>query len=205
MEKKASGARCFSWSTRSASATTYPSSVRPAAPLPPPKPRPLPILKTYTRQGVRSKDQYAPGDYTPPTCSFTNTLLTLTVTSARHQYDRLALFYLGDTELWRTSTAEPTQCGISWTRRKDAPPFLSLWRRQQKVIFDLGNLVDERYTAAFNATLTATFFTPAGSTGKKQKGGGRDPRMSSSRSQRGGAQRTRQAHGTSPTTKPCHS
>ena len=35
----------------------------------------------------------------------------------------------------------------------------SLWRREQKIIFDLGNLVDSTYTGLFNTTLTATFFT----------------------------------------------
>ncbi|MCJ1363287.1 hypothetical protein MMC16_002394 [Acarospora aff. strigata] len=34
-----------------------------------------------------------------------------------------------------------------------------LWKTPQKIIFDLGNLIDNTYTAAFNTTLTATFFT----------------------------------------------
>lgn len=104
----------------------------------------------------------ATGTYTPPDCPFTNVLLTLTVVSAGHQFDRLALMYLGDTELWRTSTAEPTEAGIIWTHRKDATPFVSLWREPQKIIFDLGNVIDETYTGAFNTTLTATFFTAEG-------------------------------------------
>ena len=66
--------------------------------------------------------------------------------------------YLGDTEIWRTSTAEPTEGGIIWTYRKDVTPFLSLWQDPQKIIFDLGNIIDETYTGAFNTTLTATFF-----------------------------------------------
>lgn len=66
--------------------------------------------------------------------------------------------YLGDTEIWRTSTAEPTEAGIIWTYRKDVTPFMSLWREPQKIIFDLGNIIDETYTGAFNTTLTATFF-----------------------------------------------
>ena len=34
-----------------------------------------------------------------------------------------------------------------------------LWKKEQKIIFDLGNLVNEIYTGTFNTTLTATFFT----------------------------------------------
>ena len=37
--------------------------------------------------------------------------------------------------------------------------YLSLFKKDQKLIFDLGNLIDDVYTGAFNVTLTATFFT----------------------------------------------
>jgi len=53
------------------------------------------------------------GSYTPPTnCSFNRVVLNLTVTVAGVQFDRLGEMYLGDTEIWRTSTAEPTLNGI---------------------------------------------------------------------------------------------
>ncbi|KAI4139098.1 MAG: hypothetical protein L6R39_006468, partial [Caloplaca ligustica] len=35
----------------------------------------------------------------------------------------------------------------------------ALWRTNQKIIFDLGNLIDSTYTGSFNTTLTATFST----------------------------------------------
>ncbi|KFY10930.1 hypothetical protein V492_04748 [Pseudogymnoascus sp. VKM F-4246] len=65
--------------------------------------------------------------------------------------------YLNDTEVWRTSTAEPTEGGIRWTYIKDMTPYLSMWKQPQKVIFDLGNLLDDKYTGAFNTTLTLNF------------------------------------------------
>ena len=37
--------------------------------------------------------------------------------------------------------------------------YLALFKESQKLIFDLGNLVDATYTAPYYATLTATFFT----------------------------------------------
>lgn len=67
--------------------------------------------------------------------------------------------YLNDTEVWRTSTAEPTaHPGIRWTYLKDMTEYLSLWKSQEKIIFDLGNLITDVYTGSFNTTLTATFF-----------------------------------------------
>jgi Peptide N-acetyl-beta-D-glucosaminyl asparaginase amidase A len=98
------------------------------------------------------------GSYIPPTAPFNTVTMTLTVTSRGRQFDRLALMFLGDVEVFRTSTAEPTANGIIWTYRKDMTAYLSLWRKPQKVIFDLGNLVNDVYTGTFNATLTASFF-----------------------------------------------
>lgn len=85
--------------------------------------------------------------------------MNFTVVSSGRQFDRLALMYFGDTEVWRTSTAEPTQPpGIRWTFMKDMTEYLYFWKSPQKLIFDLGNLVNDKYTGSFNATLTATFF-----------------------------------------------
>lgn len=85
--------------------------------------------------------------------------MNLTVTSKGRQFDRLGLMYLGDIEVFRTSTAEPTANGIAWTYIKEMDQYSVLWKTEQKIIFDLGNLVNEIYTGTFNTTLTATFFT----------------------------------------------
>ena len=85
--------------------------------------------------------------------------MNFTVTSRGRQFDRLALMYLSDTEVWRTSTSEPTAAGIVWTYMKDMTPYMSLWKQPQKLIFDLANTVDDTYTGPFNTTLSATFYT----------------------------------------------
>jgi hypothetical protein len=85
--------------------------------------------------------------------------MNFTVTSQGRQYDRLALMYLGDTEVFRTCTAEPTVNGIIWTYVKDMSHLFALWKQPQKVIFDLGNIVTSVYTGHYNTTLTITFFT----------------------------------------------
>ncbi|RHZ68848.1 hypothetical protein CDV55_105760 [Aspergillus turcosus] len=65
--------------------------------------------------------------------------------------------YLGDAEVFRTSTAEPTTNGIVWTYIKEMSQYNALWKERQKLIFDLGNLISDVYTGSFNATLTAVF------------------------------------------------
>ncbi|EHK96353.1 putative Peptide-N4-(N-acetyl-beta-glucosaminyl)asparagine amidase A [Glarea lozoyensis 74030] len=99
------------------------------------------------------------GNYTPPKCKFNRVAMNFTVTSRGRQYDRLAIMYFNDTEVWRTSTAEPTTNGIRWEYIKDMTEYLYFWNSPQTLIFDLGNLVNDVYTGSFNTTLTATFFT----------------------------------------------
>lgn len=65
--------------------------------------------------------------------------------------------FLGDVEVFRTSTAEPTSNGIVWTYIKEMSQYIALWKKPQKLIFDLGNLIDDTYTGPFNVTLTASF------------------------------------------------
>ncbi|OKL64331.1 hypothetical protein UA08_00027 [Talaromyces atroroseus] len=97
------------------------------------------------------------GNYTPPDCDFDTVRINFTVTSRGRQYDRLALMYLNSTEVFRTSTAEPTTDGIVWTYIKEMSQYRSLWKSPQKIIFDLGNLIDSTYTGTFNTALTASF------------------------------------------------
>jgi hypothetical protein len=67
--------------------------------------------------------------------------------------------YFDDVEIFRTSTAEPTTNGIIWSYTKDMSAYLNLFKKPHKIIFDLGNLVDDTYTGSWNTTLVATFFT----------------------------------------------
>ncbi|KAJ5709896.1 hypothetical protein N7493_009488 [Penicillium malachiteum] len=81
----------------------------------------------------------------------------MTVTSQGTQYDRLGLMYLGDAEVFRTSTAEPTSTGIVWTYIKEMSQYNALWQEPQKLIFELGNIITDVYTGPYNVTLTAHF------------------------------------------------
>ena len=85
--------------------------------------------------------------------------MNFTVTSQGRQFDRLGVMFLGDVEVFRTSTAEPTAAGIIWTYIKEMEQYNALWVKDQKIIFDLGNIVDSTYTGPYYTTLTATFFT----------------------------------------------
>lgn len=119
------------------------------------------------------------GQYAPPPCTFNRVSWNLTIVSAGKQFDRLGIVYLGDIEVFRMSTAEPTTDGIEWSYLKvrsqatrlrhtassytasfqDMTSYLPLFKNDQKLIFDLGNLINNVYTAAFNVTLTASYFT----------------------------------------------
>ncbi|KAK9447463.1 peptide N-acetyl-beta-D-glucosaminyl asparaginase amidase A-domain-containing protein [Limtongia smithiae] len=98
------------------------------------------------------------GPYEPPAVDFTHVYVSLSTTSAGRQFDRLALLFLGDSEIWRTSTAEPTQNGIHFQYTKDVSRFRALLLQSQTLVFELGNLVDDTYTGLFDMVLTAQFY-----------------------------------------------
>ncbi|KAL9099741.1 MAG: hypothetical protein Q9163_004807 [Psora crenata] len=99
------------------------------------------------------------GTYTPPPCTFNRVSMNFTVATQGRQFDRLGIMYLGDIEVFRTSTAEPTPNGIVWTYVKEMEQFNALWKTDQKIIFDLPNIVNDIYTGPLSTTVTATFFT----------------------------------------------
>ncbi len=72
--------------------------------------------------------------------------MNFTVSSKGRQFDRLGIMYLGDVEVFRTSTAEPTAAGLIWTYVKEMTQYNDLWTKENKIIFDLGNIVDSTYT-----------------------------------------------------------
>ncbi|KAI5478589.1 hypothetical protein MNV49_004848 [Pseudohyphozyma bogoriensis] len=104
-------------------------------------------------------------DYSPPLeCgepgSWAAVVLNLTVTVNGTQFDRLGSISLDHVEIWRTSTAEPTKTGIIWTAFKDVTRFMSLLAKNGTLMFDEGNIINDRYTGIFDTTLSATFYAP---------------------------------------------
>ena len=96
--------------------------------------------------------------FTPPDCHFNRVVIHFNGTSKGKQFDRLGIMYLGSTEVWRTSTAEPTSDGIKFSYDKDLTAYLSLWKETQTFIFDLPNVVDKTYTGKYHTSLTAHFW-----------------------------------------------
>ncbi|KAF1928702.1 uncharacterized protein M421DRAFT_100978 [Didymella exigua CBS 183.55] len=86
------------------------------------------------------------GEHYPPDCEYNCVVFNVTVTLAGRQFNQLALMLFDDVGIFRTWTAAPTQDSI-------------VWRYPRKIIFDLGNLVDDTYTGAWHTTLTAAYFT----------------------------------------------
>ncbi|CAK7271194.1 hypothetical protein SEPCBS119000_004476 [Sporothrix epigloea] len=99
------------------------------------------------------------GSYTPPSTPFNRVVMNFTVVSEGRQYDRLAVMYLNETEVWRTSTAEPSQPpGIRWEYLKDMTAYLALWREPQTVVFDLGNSLSSTRNGSYVTTMSLTFW-----------------------------------------------
>ncbi|MFF1643929.1 peptide-N4-asparagine amidase [Streptomyces sp. NPDC058240] len=74
------------------------------------------------------------------------------------QYDRLAAVFIGGAEVFRTSTAEPDEDGISWHVAKDITDFAPLLKDPQKLQVELGNVVNETYTGVYRIKLKITYY-----------------------------------------------
>lgn len=99
--------------------------------------------------------------YTPPAdLSATQVRIKLEVSSSGIQYDRLARLYIGGSEIWRTSTAEPTGGPMSYSHTKDVTKYLALFKSPQDIVFDMGNTVNEEITGAYWTRLTIEFYNP---------------------------------------------
>ena len=66
--------------------------------------------------------------------------------------------WIGNTEVWRTCTAEPVWSGIHYTFSKDISAFKPLIRSSQPLAVDIGNYVVGPYNGSFNATLSVNFY-----------------------------------------------
>lgn len=99
------------------------------------------------------------GDYVPE-CpdSWSVATLHLRIVSRGRQFDRLGHVYLGDSEVWRTSTFEPTPDGTFSEYEKDITLFRQLLLQKQRIIVDIPNVVDDVYTGVFAARLEARFY-----------------------------------------------
>lgn len=65
------------------------------------------------------------GKYIPPACDFNRVTWNMTINVAGRQFDRLGTVFLGDVEVWRPTTAEPTKEGIYYTYLKVACPLIT--------------------------------------------------------------------------------
>ncbi|KAF8559579.1 hypothetical protein OG21DRAFT_1402188 [Imleria badia] len=102
--------------------------------------------------------------YSPPTdCgepgSWAAVTLNFTVTSNGTQYDRLGVFTFQNTEIWRTSTPEPTLDGIIWTYIKDVTRYIPLFAKPGTFILELDNILQARRNGQYATTLYVTFYS----------------------------------------------
>ncbi|XP_037469809.1 peptide-N4-(N-acetyl-beta-glucosaminyl)asparagine amidase A-like [Triticum dicoccoides] len=143
--------------------------VDPTYPLPGPPPAAptctVPVLSysfANTYGAPPAKAAYAP----PPGCPapWSQVVLSFSAACAGDQYDRVAAVWLDGSELLRTTTAEPTPEGVSWTVRKEVTRYSALLRSPPDGVLSvmLENLVNDQYTGVYNVTISLEFHgTPA--------------------------------------------
>ncbi|CAN3376301.1 hypothetical protein DIURU_004039 [Diutina rugosa] len=102
----------------------------------------------------------AEGQWHPPQddVAYNRAVLELDVTVDGVQYDRLVNVFIGDVQVWRSSTIEPGGKQVHSTAVKDITRYLSLLRHDQPITVQLDNVVDKNLTGAFATKLTVQLY-----------------------------------------------
>lgn len=112
---------------------------------------------------AESWDAPASNDYSPPSGTFNRVVLKLDFNTTGMNYDRLAIVYLDDMEIWRTSTSEPDTSIVQWTVTKDLSYYQTAFGENHKFKVLVQNRVDDKFTGKFYLTATAYFFNSTSS------------------------------------------
>lgn len=100
----------------------------------------------------------ASGSYTPPSVEYNRIALEVQVNTTGGNYDRIGQLFIGDIEIWRTSTAEPANDGTTWTVWKDVSHYYSLFKSPQTFNLLIQNQVSGSLNGVFYVTLVAHFY-----------------------------------------------
>ncbi|ANB12364.1 hypothetical protein AWJ20_615 [Sugiyamaella lignohabitans] len=98
--------------------------------------------------------------YNPPALNFTKATLTLKTRIHGVQDERLIHIFMGESEIWLSSTAQPGAHNISSTFTKDMSNYITLFKRQQELTIKLENVLDGTLNGPISTTLTARFYYP---------------------------------------------
>jgi hypothetical protein len=93
--------------------------------------------------------------------------------TAGRQYDRTAHVWIGGTNVYFGTTAEPSRIPPiprSWHVERDLTDYSALLRAPQPGLVVLGNLVDNRYTGVLSGTAWLEFYPPTAA-GERDDGG----------------------------------
>jgi len=79
------------------------------------------------------------------------------------QFDRYGAFWLGNVELLRTTTPEPTPIGIEWKTQRDVSEYISLFASQVPLnaTLSIPNVVNPTYTGVLMVNITISLFEAA--------------------------------------------
>jgi Peptide N-acetyl-beta-D-glucosaminyl asparaginase amidase A len=139
--------------------SSNPATAEPLVSRPHTKPCVVPLLTNAAFENFNG----APLTYTPPSgCPgpWAKVVLTadFTVTAGR-QFDRSAWFYLGDTNIFYGTTAEPRAAlSPSWHIERDVTDLTALFKTPQTGLASIGNTVDSTYTGIIYASSALEFY-----------------------------------------------
>lgn len=105
-------------------------------------------------------NSYTPqkSQYTPPNYDFDRVRLSYNSSVTATQYDRLIQVFVGDIEVWRSSTAEPVGPPlVQFGFEKDVSEYLALFKEPQQITFLCNNVVTDGLKGEFDTNFYIEF------------------------------------------------
>jgi hypothetical protein len=139
--------------------SSNPVTAEPLVTRPPTKPCVVSLLSNAAFENFNG----APLTYAPPAACpgpWAKVVLTadFTVTAGR-QFDRSSWFYLGDTNIFYGTTAEPRAAlSPSWHIERDVTDLTALFKSPQSGLASIGNIVNSTYTGIIYASAALEFY-----------------------------------------------
>jgi hypothetical protein len=139
--------------------SSNPVTAEPLVTRPPTKPCVVSLLSNAAFENFNG----APLTYSPPAACpgpWAKVVLTadFTVTAGR-QFDRSAWFYLGDTNIFYGTTAEPrATLSPSWHAERDVTDLTALFNTPQTGLASIGNIVNSTFTGIIFASASLEFY-----------------------------------------------
>jgi hypothetical protein len=130
---------------------------------------PCGTVRLFDREPLQGWGSPSYASYVPPSAAdcggpWSQVRLDFMGEVAGVQFDRMGAFWIGDAQVLRITTPEPSPDGIRWMLERDLTDYWPLFRAPSTAALQIDNTVDDTYTGVLYISANLTFYPATPST-----------------------------------------